>query len=513
MSRKFFLCLISALLLAAPFHFPFLLPLAWIAFVPLFWALEGAKLREAFLFGWATGVVANLGGFYWLPYTIRVFGGFPYGLSGFVFLIFAVLEGLQIALFSAFSRLSGFGPLLLFPALIWVALEFSFPHLFPWHLASSQANFLTLIQSADLIGPYGTSLLIVWLNLTLYAALRAPNKRPRAGRAAAAALGVAVLAALAYGHFRLSTVALKMEAAPKLALAAVQGNIDVQLKWDPAQLENNLAAYRKLTERVQGVNLVIWPETAVEGWLPDDSRRLPGEILPSLSPEVSDFIFGVRSFLGSPDRPDFQAFNSAFLADRQGTLLSRYHKQVLLAFGEYIPFVEILSLIPGVPALGSGFSRGDGPHALALTSGIRVAPLICYEDLMPALSRRFVREERADLLINLTNDAWYGRTTAPWQHARLALWRAIETRRSLVRVTNTGLTVVINARGEMVRTLPLFTPGVMKVQVDILEGETPYVRYGDWFAWTASLLSLVVLLRQALRKRSKSSMGSNRSNR
>ena len=186
---------------------------------------------------------------------------------------------------------------------------------------------------------------------------------------------------------------------------------------------------------------------------------------------------------------------------------------MLLAFGEYIPFVEILSLIPGVPALGSGFSRGDGPHALALTSGIRVAPLICYEDLMPALSRRFVREERADLLINLTNDAWYGRTTAPWQHARLALWRAIETRRSLVRVTNTGLTVVINARGEMVRTLPLFTPGVMKVQVDILEGETPYVRYGDWFAWTASLLSLVVLLRQALRKRSKSSMGSNRSNR
>ena len=358
---------------------------------------------------------------------------------------------------------------------------------------------MTLIQSADLIGPYGTSLLIVWLNLTLYAALRAPNKRPRAGRAAAAALGVAVLAALAYGHFRLSTVALKMEAAPKLALAAVQGNIDVQLKWDPAQLENNLAAYRKLTERVQGVNLVIWPETAVEGWLPDDSRRLPGEILPSLSPEVSDFIFGVRSFLGSPDRPDFQAFNSAFLADRQGTLLSRYHKQVLLAFGEYIPFVEILSLIPGVPALGGGFSRGDGPRALALTSGIRVAPLICYEDLMPALSRRFIREERADLLINLTNDAWYGRTTAPWQHARLALWRAIETRRSLVRVTNTGLTTVINARGEMVRTLPLFTPGVMKVQVDILEGETPYVRYGDWFAWSATLLALAVLALRLVR--------------
>ena len=499
MSRNFLRCLVSALLLAAPFHFPVLLPLAWFAFVPLLWALEEAKWRAAFLLGWATGVVANLAGFYWLPYTIRVFGGFPYALSGFIFLLFAVLEGLQIALFAMFICLSGFGPLLLFPAIIWVALEFSFPHLFPWHLASSQANFLTLIQSADLIGPYGTSLLIVWLNLTLYAALRARTKRPRGVRAAAAVLGVVVIAALAYGHFRLSAIAASMKVAPKLALAAVQGNIDVQLKWDPAQLRNNLAAYRKLTERIQGVNLVIWPETAVEGWLPDESRRLPEEILPSLSPEVSDFIFGVRSFLGSPDRSDFQAFNSAFLADRQGALLSRYHKQVLLAFGEYIPFAEILSRIPGVPAIGGGFSRGDGPRALALTGGIRVAPLICYEDLMPALSRRFVREERVGLLVNLTNDAWYGRTTAPWQHARLALWRAIETRRTLVRVTNTGVTAVIDARGSVVQMLPLFVSGVLIARVDLLDGETPYVRYGDWFAWSVTVLALAVLVFRLIR--------------
>jgi apolipoprotein N-acyltransferase len=113
---------------------------------------------------------------------------------------------------------------------------------------------------------------------------------------------------------------------------------------------------------------------------------------------------------------------------------------------------------------------------------------------MPVLSRRFVTEGRANLLINLTNDAWYGRTVAPWQHARLAQWRAIETRRSLVRVTNTGVTAVINAKGEIARTLPVFTAGVLAQSVEIMEGQTLYSRFGDWFAWLITLASVIVLL-------------------
>jgi apolipoprotein N-acyltransferase len=113
---------------------------------------------------------------------------------------------------------------------------------------------------------------------------------------------------------------------------------------------------------------------------------------------------------------------------------------------------------------------------------------------MPELSRAFVKTGKANLLINLTNDAWYGKTVAPWQHARLAQWRAIETRRSLVRVTNTGVTSVINAKGEMIESLPLFNAGVLKADIALLDGETPYVRFGDWFAWSATLISLAVLL-------------------
>jgi apolipoprotein N-acyltransferase len=104
-----------------------------------------------------------------------------------------------------------------------------------------------------------------------------------------------------------------------------------------------------------------------------------------------------------------------------------------------------------------------------------------------------VREKRANLLINLTNDAWFGKTVAPWQHARLAQWRAIETRRTLVRVTNTGLTSVIDARGEIVETLPIFSTGILHMKVEILDGTTCYVRFGDWFAWSATLICLALL--------------------
>lgn len=493
MSSKFSGATGAAALTALPFLFPALFPLSWIALVPLFWLLGRARPVEAFLCGWVVGALANLAGFYWLPYTIRVFGGLPYVLSGVIFLLYAVLEAIQFALFAGLVRLVGFGPLLVFPPLLWVALEFFFPHLFPWYLGNTQTGFLSLIQSADLLGPYGVSFLLVWLNAVVYALLRRDSGRRRAALAAAAIVGVLALGSVIYGTLRLSALAARIAQAPKLSVAAVQGNIDVGIKWDPAEVERNLAVHRELTKNVSGASLVIWPETAVEAWVPEESRRVPDGILPAFAEGVTDFLFGARSYRGDPKGPDFAAFNSAFLADRQGGLAGRYHKQVLLAFGEYIPFGWLLSKIPGVPPIGS-FSRGDGPRSLTLSGGARAAPLICYEDLMPPLSRRFVADTGARLLVNLTNDAWYGRSAAPWQHARMAQWRAIETRRTLVRATNTGLTAIIDARGAMTDSLPLFTPGVLTARVALLEGKTFYVRFGDWFAWTATLLALAWLI-------------------
>ena len=183
--------------------------------------------------------------------------------------------------------------------------------------------------------------------------------------------------------------------------------------------------------------------------------------MPQFKSEQTHFIFGAKSFRGKPGTADFKVFNTAFFADATGRVLGRYHKQVLLAFGEYLPFSKVLALLPAMP-LADGFTAGSGPVAFHMPGGIRIGPLICYEDLMPDLSRKFVKETRANILVNLTNDAWYGKSVGPWQHARLAQSRAIETRRSLLRVTNTGVTSLVDARGEMVQSLPMFVPEVMK---------------------------------------------------
>jgi apolipoprotein N-acyltransferase len=494
MSRTFIACLSSAALLATPFLFPMLFPLAWVAFLPLFRLLsEAGSLRRAFLYGWMTGWLAYLFGFHWLVYTISVFGGFSYPVSGLIFLLFAALEAFQFALLAMLVYRFGLGPLNLFPALFLVALEFWFPLLFPWYFANSQTSFSPLIQSADLVGPYGVSFLLMWLNATVYKAAFSAARQSRRLVLCAALLGLFVVGSLVYGFVRLGRIAAEIQAAPKIAVAAIQGNIDIGMKWDPEKMKINLESYQSLTEQVSGVALVIWPETAVEQWLPDGIQQLAAELMPRSRSHDSHFIFGARSFRGNVKDPDFQAYNSAFLTDGNGRVLSRYHKQVLLAFGEYIPFATVLSQWFSLP-FSDGFTPGDGPYTLDLSADRRIAPLVCYEDLLPELSRRFVRERKANILVNLTNDAWYGKTVAPWQHARLAQWRAIETRRSLLRVTNTGVTTVINAKGEMLRSLPLFTPSVLSTQVEVLEGETLYVRFGDWFAWGVTLLSIGIVL-------------------
>ena len=501
MSRIIFGTFFSAILLAAPFLAPMLFPAAWVAFVPLFWAIARAKnLRAAVFFGWLAGFIAHLAGFYWLVYTISVFGGFPYSISAIVFLVYAALQALQMAIFALLVRGVGFGPWQIFPALFWVAIEFLFPLLFPWRLANSQSSFSWFIQTADLTGLYGASFLVMWFNAIVAGLLFKSAGDSKARWLPATVCSACVVASVIYGLVRLDRVTAEMNRAAKLSVAVVQGNIGVGMKWDPKQMNANLDAQIKLTQRISGVQVILWPESAIEEWLPENLSALPAQFVESLRLKNAYFIFGARSYRGNPKGPNPKALNTAFLTDPRGVVLGRYHKQVLLAFGEYIPFSGLLGLLPGMPFV-EGFTAGDGPYTLDLPGEVRIAPLICYEDLMPELSRSFVREKKANLLVNLTNDAWYGKTVAPWQHARLAQWRAIETRRSLLRVTNTGVTTLINAKGEMVETLPNFVPAVLKTQLEILDGETFYVRFGDWFAWAITLITAALVLSQLRRRR------------
>jgi len=487
-------CFISAVLLSAPFLSPYFFPVAWVAFVPLCRAIDRQEsLRRAGFVGWLVGFLANLFGFHWLVYTISVFGGFAYPLSVVVFILYAAMQGVQTALFALLLKRFGYGPLFLFPVVFWVAIEFWFPFLFPWHLANSQSSFLSVIQTADLVGAYGASFLVMWCNVILTRAIARSSKDSPLPWVPALICAIGVIGSLAYGLVRLDQVAADIKAAPKLSVAAVQGNIPVGMKWDPKQMKANLEAHVRLTRDIAGAQLVIWPESAIEEWLPDSLPQLPKEFIELLELKGAHFIFGARSFSGIFAGAKFKAFNSAFLTDPQGRVLGRYHKQVLLAFGEYLPFSSILSKLPAMP-FADGFTAGDGPSTLDLPGGGKIAPLICYEDLMPELPREFIRRTKANLLVNITNDAWYGHSVALWQHAQLAQLRAIETRRTLLRVTNTGATTVIDATGATIQSLATFTGAVMSSNVELLEEETLYVRFGDWFAWGISFISLLVVL-------------------
>jgi len=504
MSSNIFLILIAAVLLAAPYLLPALFPLAWFAFVPLFYVLQRAEsLRWAIFYGWLMGLAAHLIGFHWLTYTISAFGGFPYPVSVIVFIFYAALQAMQMALFALLVRAIGFGPLGIFPALFWVPLEFLYPLLFPWYIANSQVSFLWLIQSADLVGPYGCGFVVMWCNAAIYQAAFAARQERSAAWLPLAYAALALIVSLIYGYQRLEVVGEEIASARKLAIGVVQGNVDIDMKWNPVLAQRNLDQHRRLTDELTAVPLVIWPESAMEVTVPEDLQVLPMELMPQFKAERVSFIFGAKSIRGKPGRSDIKAFNTAFFTDAKGRILARYHKQVLLAFGEYLPFQKILSLIPAMP-FADGFTPGAGPVAFHLARGVRLAPLICYEDLMPELARKFVSETRANVLVNLTNDAWYGKSVGPWQHLHLAQSRAIETRRSLLRVTNTGVTSLVNAKGEVVKTLPMFTPATLQTEVDILNEETFYVRFGDWFAWGITIvvaaLSLFRLKRSWTRK-------------
>lgn len=497
----------GGLLLAAPFLWPPAFALAWVAFVPLFSLLAaGASRKRAFVLGWTMGIAANAAGFYWVNHTVAVFGGFPPALSAIVFFFFALYSGLNFALLALLVSLSGFGPGGVFPAALWVAIEFFFPLIFPWHLANSQVALLALIQSADVTGPYGLSFLVMWANGALAGLLfSSPPARRRFGYGLAF-VALLVGASVLYGKFRLGAVAASELRAPSLRLTAVQGSIDIDRRGPAAFPRANLRSYQELTRGADGT-LMLWPESTLDLWVPEAIRQFPPELLPPFPADGTFLIFGGKSFRGDPAKPDVKAFNSAFLVDSRGRVLSVYHKRVLLAFGEYVPFGRHLKLVPGAPEwIGQGFSSGDLTRTMDLPNGVRVAPLICYEDLFPSLSRRFVAAERANLLVNLTNDVWFGRTAAPWQHARLSQWRAIETRRALVRVTNTGVTTVISPGGEIVASLPLFTPARLAQSVPLLEERTLYVRFGDWFAWSAVAGSLFCLLARLLRPESSAAL-------
>jgi apolipoprotein N-acyltransferase len=483
--------LASGGMVAAPWLDFSLFPLAWVAFVPLLLALAGTRRRrDALWIGFLAGLGANVPAFYWLVYTIHVFGGFPYALAVFFYACLSAFSALQFVLFAAAFRRTGFGPLGIAPAAVWVALELVFPNLFPWRMANTQQLVPVLMQIGDVTGPYGLSFAIVWVSAGIALALR----RPRRAAPLAAALAGA-LAVVGYGAMRMPMIQRAIDAAPTVAVGLVQGNVGIHEKGDVALFDINLEKYRELSAPLESdVDVLIWPESVAQWWVPAQETQLA----PKHNPYVGArpyLIFGGLAYDYPEERGDPLMFNSAFLSDGSGRVYGRYDKHVLIPFGEYIPGGEWLPSVYDLSPQTSHFTPGRAITTLDVPGHIRFAPLICYEDV-PAGIARAMTAHGAEALLTMFNDAWFGPSMAPYQHEAIALWRAIENRRYFVRVGNAGVTGVIDPFGRIVDHLGLFTAEALRADIRPLHVDTIYTRYGDWFAWTMAVFAVLAVARR-----------------
>jgi apolipoprotein N-acyltransferase len=490
-------------------------PLMWIALVPqLYVAVTSRTPKRAFLHGWLTGLLANTAGFYWMDGLLERFGHMPPFEAVPIMLLLTAYQGLEFALLSwgvhrVQTRTEGRWSVALVAMLVMATVELAMPQIFPFYLAISQAWVPALIQIADLTGPIGVGALMVAFNGALVDAWR--GRRAGRGRAALRPLAVAmafVVIDLGYGAVRIHQSDAARAAAPKVKTGLVQANVGILEKWDPLEFAKLLETHQRASSELQraGAELVVWPESSYPYALPRPFARDWPEGNPRRVRVGFDtpLIFGALTrTMGRPLKPaDRYPYNTALVMDAAGTVTGAYDKVFLMLFGEYIPFYDTIPWFTELFPEASNFSRGTDPGSFPLRVRGRdylLGPLICYEDILPAFTRR-VAKLSPNALVNITNDAWFGRTAEPYQHLALAVFRAVENRLELVRAVNTGVSAHVDATGRVLaRTdsvdpalTPDAPPSTLLVELAMLDGGGLYRHVGDLFGF-GCLLALVAL--------------------
>ena len=490
-----FLSIISGALFPIAFVIPYAGILSWFLLIPFFMAIEDKSPWDAFRLGILTGTIANAIGTYWLIETLSRFGGFPLVVSLIFYLAISIYSGLSFAIFAYITaRLGLFTKRGLVSALliaaVWTSVELLFPFLFPYGITNSQVNYLPLIQIFDLLGRYSLSFLIVLVNVTLMRLIgRLLNHRPAPTLEIAMSF-VLLISVIAYGIWKISIETKKISESPQITVGIVQANFDIlEKKKDNEKAMSE--GYKTMSHALKSPDLIVWPETAIQAWISASAQFLfdNGELaIPQT--EGSYFLVGGLSYkvnkpsLDGVSDEDIDKFNTAFLTDAQGMILGRYNKIKLLLFGEYLPFTRYIPALKKISPASGDFTPGNELDVLKIKEkGIKIAPLICYEDIIPSFSRRFV-SKGANLLINITNDAWFGKSFEPYQHLSFSIPSAVETRRYLVRATNTGISAIIDPVGRVVARTEIFERTTLNGKVGIMDGErTLYTKIGDVFSW------------------------------
>lgn len=522
--KKYWPALLSGLLMGTSF-IPFPPWAILFSYVPLwiFVYKKADSLKVAFIAGWITQFVQLLIGGHWVYHVAREFGHLPWYLSLIGLLGFAAFVYLYLALSSALGfylkekfKLSPL-PFFLVMAVLFSLSERAWPSIFSWNIGYTLLwAKLPAFQWADMIGFEGLTTLcllvqavVAWLWLT----------RPSKGRAiGTTSWKITLVGLLSFlflinvsGHFHGQKWDETDSVLRPLLIQANIGNFEkVQSEkgrgFQYTVIDDHLNLIRdfqaKEPEKWQSVDLIIWPETAFPDFLDDRYLGLSRQnyLMTALKDFQKPLLTGGYSREVMPDRRVLD-YNALFLFDSTGTSLGQpYRKTRLLIFGEYLPFSEDFPiLLEWFPFIAS-FGRGNGPEVLSLVREdqppLQLGSQICYEGLTPGFTRG-LSEKGAGILVNVTNDSWFGKTAEPFQHMTITLARAIEVRRPLIRSTNTGISTAILANGKILEQSPLHTPWASAFEISYLAqpGTTFFVKYGhfDWIIWLALLFALLFL--------------------
>lgn len=478
---------------------------------------DAASWKTALRLGWLCGLAGNAACLYWLAIPVHDFGGLPWALAAPCALFMGAYIGLYGGFFAALAHALRGEPAwrrCLALGLGWYLLEWVrgwFLTGFPWlTLASAFTPWTPLIQLSSVFGAYGLGGLFA--GLACLAAegcrrLEIPFRPSGLRLLAGAGGGFAIV--LAFGLWTLSGG----NVGESRFISLEQGNLDQNVKWEPAMQRLTVKRYLSLSREALSVpeverpELLIWPETS----MPFDYQRHP-----ALPAALRDFARdnGVALLFGAPGfrpRPDGEAdaFNRAYLVSPEGTDLGCYEKEHLVPFGEYVPpYLDLPFLRPLLQGVGE-FLPGEATRPLRLPSPARAAEggplvlgvLICYESIFPELARSQVAEG-ANVLINISNDAWFGRSSAPEQHLSLSVLRAVEQRRWLARATNTGISAFVDPHGIVVARSGLFRAESLSHAVTPLTETTVFFTLGPWLP-RLGLLFFFVFTASAARARSR----------
>ncbi|HMY18349.1 MAG TPA: apolipoprotein N-acyltransferase [Polyangium sp.] len=469
----------------APRPFAFV---AMIAFVPWLYALRGQTARMALKMSWAMGFVGVSLGFYWLVTMLKVFSGFPLPLCILFAAVLNVYQSGRIALTGwLYGRATERGwphaPVLV---AAFVAGELAYPLLFPWYAGVTMHEWPLFMQLADLGGPLAVSVMLLGSNLAVAEIVEMVRRMPASRVTIGVGFAVPVLAAI-YGAIRMSSIDAKAATAERVRVGMVQPYNDLFNRRDA--LRTHLEMTKELKTK-ENIDLVVWSEAPLGRAFSEDRYQQ------MVKYDVTGKL-GVPAIIGAllvrtPDRkkdPTAQRdfFNVALMADELGNVTGRYDKQYLLMFGEYLPFGDVFPVMYKWSPNSSRFTPGTSFKPLEW-KGHRISSMICYEDILPSFVNKLVAAGDPDLFVNLTNDTWFGDSTEPWIHLALAKFRSIEHRLYLVRVTNSGVSAIIDPVGRTIVHGGVYKKENLVGEARFLKERTVYSMIGDSVWWLVTAL-------------------------